>query len=60
VDIDRAWESIRENIKASLKESSGYYELKQHKPLSDGRVLKLLNQGKWAKLQWLQNPGQIN
>jgi hypothetical protein len=27
VDINRAWESIRENIKASVTESLGYYEL---------------------------------
>jgi hypothetical protein len=35
VDIDRAWETIRENIKISAKESLGYYELKQHKPWFD-------------------------
>jgi hypothetical protein len=27
VDINRAWETIRENIKISAKESLGYYEL---------------------------------
>jgi hypothetical protein len=32
VDINRAWETIRENIKISAKESLGYYELKTHKP----------------------------
>jgi hypothetical protein len=32
VAISRTWESIKENIKASLAESLGYYELKQHKP----------------------------
>jgi hypothetical protein len=31
VDINRAWETIRENIKISAKESPGYYELKKHK-----------------------------
>jgi hypothetical protein len=31
VDINRAWKSIRENIKASATENIGYYELKQHK-----------------------------
>jgi hypothetical protein len=30
VDIDRGWESIRENIKISVKESLRYYELKKH------------------------------
>jgi hypothetical protein len=32
VDINRAWETIRENIKISAKESLGYYELKNHNP----------------------------
>jgi hypothetical protein len=32
VDINRAWETIRENIKISAKKSLGYYELKRHKP----------------------------
>jgi hypothetical protein len=31
VDINRAWETIRQNINISSKESLGYYELKQHK-----------------------------
>jgi uncharacterized FlaG/YvyC family protein len=31
VDINRVWESIRENIKISTKESLGYYELKKYK-----------------------------
>jgi len=35
VDIRRARESIRENIKALAKESLGYYDLKQHKQLFD-------------------------
>jgi hypothetical protein len=35
VDISRAWETIREIIKISPKESPGYYELKNHKPLFD-------------------------
>jgi hypothetical protein len=32
VDINRAWKTIRENIKISGKDSLGYYELKKHKP----------------------------
>jgi hypothetical protein len=35
VDINRAWETIRENIKISAKESLGYYGLKKHKPWFD-------------------------
>jgi hypothetical protein len=33
--INRASESIRENMKASAVESPDYYELKQHKPCFD-------------------------
>jgi hypothetical protein len=32
VDINKAWETVRENIKISAKESVGYFELKKHKP----------------------------
>jgi hypothetical protein len=35
VDINRAWETIRENIKISAKDSIDYYELKKHKPWFD-------------------------
>jgi hypothetical protein len=35
VDINNTWETIRENIKISAKESLGYYELKKHKPWFD-------------------------
>jgi hypothetical protein len=35
VDVNKAWETIRENIKISAKESLGYYELKKHKPWFD-------------------------
>jgi hypothetical protein len=35
VDFNRAWETIREIIKISAKESVGYYELKKHKPWFD-------------------------
>jgi hypothetical protein len=31
VDINRAWETIRENVNISAKENLGYYELKKHK-----------------------------
>jgi hypothetical protein len=47
------WETIRENIKISAKESLGYYEMKQHKPWFDKGCSKLLDQRKKAKLQWL-------
>jgi hypothetical protein len=31
-NINRAWESIKENIKISAKESLGLHEMKQHEP----------------------------
>jgi hypothetical protein len=60
VDINRAWESIRENIKISAKETLDYYELKKHKPGFDEGCSKLLDQRKQPKLQWLQVPSEIN
>jgi hypothetical protein len=35
VDINRAWETITENIKVSARDSLGYHELKKHKPWFD-------------------------
>jgi hypothetical protein len=32
VEINSAWETIRENVKISAKESLGYYEIETHKP----------------------------
>jgi hypothetical protein len=59
-DVNNAWESIRENIKTSAKENLGYQKLKHNKPWFDDDCLKLIDQWKQAKLQWLQNPNQIN
>jgi hypothetical protein len=60
VEINTAWETIRENIKFATNESLGYYELKQHKPWFDEGCSELLDQRKQAKLQWLQDPSEIN
>jgi hypothetical protein len=35
METDSVWETIRENIKVSAKESLGYFELKKHKPWFD-------------------------
>jgi hypothetical protein len=59
VDINSFWETIRENIKFSAKESVGYFELKKRKPWFDVGCSKLLDQWKQAKLQWLQDPSEI-
>jgi hypothetical protein len=60
VEINSAWETIREKIKISAKESLGYFELKKHKPWFDEGCSKLLDQRKQATLQWLQDPREIN
>jgi hypothetical protein len=59
-DINHAWESIRENIKTSVKHNLGYHRLKRNKPWFDDECSKLIDQRKQAKLQWLQNPNQFN
>jgi hypothetical protein len=60
VEINSAWEIIREKIKISAKESLGYCELKKHKPWFDQSCSKLVDQRKQAKLQWLHDPSEIN
>jgi hypothetical protein len=60
LDINNAWESIRENIKTSAKDNLGYYRQKYHKPWFDDECSKLIDQRKQAKLQSLQNPSQIS
>jgi hypothetical protein len=59
-DINRAWESIKENIKTSATESLGKHEMKQHKPWFDEECLGILDQRKRAKMQWIQDPSQSN
>jgi hypothetical protein len=43
VDINRAWEAIRENFRISAKESVGYYEMKKHKSWFGEGCSKLLD-----------------
>jgi hypothetical protein len=59
VEINSAWETIRENIKISAKESLGYFELKKHKLWFEEGCSTFLDQRKQAKLQWLQDPSEI-
>ena len=42
-DINRGWESIKENIKTSATESLGMHEMKQHKPWFDEECLGILD-----------------
>jgi hypothetical protein len=58
VEIKSAWETIRENIKISAKQSQCYFELKKHTPWFDEGCSTLLNQRKQAKLHWLQDPSE--
>jgi hypothetical protein len=56
VYMNRVWD----NIKSSAKESLGHYELQQHKQWFYDECSKLIDRRKQAKLQWLQNPSQVN
>jgi iron only hydrogenase large subunit-like protein len=60
LEINNAWETIRENITISAKESLGYFELKKQKPWFDEGCSHLLDQRKQAKLQWLQIVSEAN
>jgi hypothetical protein len=60
VEINSVWETIRENIKISAKGSLGYFEFKKHMKCFDEGCSELLDQRKQAKLQWLQDPSEIN
>jgi predicted RNA-binding protein Jag len=53
-----AWESIKEKIKTSAKESLGLHEMKQHKPWFDEECLGILDQRKQAKMQRIQDPSK--
>jgi hypothetical protein len=59
-DINSSWEIIRGNMKTSAKENLEYHNVKHNKPWFDDECSKLLDQRKQVKLQWLQNPSQIN
>jgi hypothetical protein len=50
LNINRTYETVRENIKMLDKVSLGYYGFKQHKPWIDEGCSKLLDQRKQANL----------
>jgi hypothetical protein len=58
--ITRPWETTRETINISVWVSLSYYTMKQHKSLFDESCSELLDHSKEAKMQWLQDPCQIN
>jgi len=47
-------------MQTSAAESLGLQELNQNKPWFDEECLGFLEQRKWAKLQWIQDPRQSN
>jgi hypothetical protein len=47
-DINRAWKTIRENIRISAKEGIGLCESKSYKPLFNEECLKLVDRRKQA------------
>jgi hypothetical protein len=58
VEITSPWETIRENIKISAKESLRYLNSRS---ISHGSTKDAQNYSwKQAKLQWLQDPSEIN
>jgi hypothetical protein len=60
MDINRACEIIKEYLKISATESLAYYGFKKRKPWFDEGCSALLDQRKQAKLQWLQDPSEVN
>jgi hypothetical protein len=60
LNINSAWESIRDNIKTSAKENLGNHRLKHNKLWFDDEYSKLIDQQKQAILHSLLNPSQIN
>ena len=59
-DINRAWESSKENIKTSAKERLGLHELKHHKPWFDEECLGFVDQKMQGKMQWVHDPSESN
>jgi hypothetical protein len=59
IEINTTWETMRENIKISAKESLGYYELKQHKPWFDERCSKLLDHRKQTAEPLVPGPSHL-
>jgi hypothetical protein len=47
---NRAWESIKDNIKTSAKESPRLHEMKKHKPWFDEECLGILYRRQQAKM----------
>jgi len=55
-DVNRGWESIKENMKTSAEERLVLHELKHLKQRCDEECSRILDQRKKAKMQWVQDP----
>jgi hypothetical protein len=58
--INRVWDTIRDSINILAKGSIGHYDSKHLTPWFDKECSKLFDQRQQAKLQWLQNPSEVN
>ena len=56
----RIGKTLNRILKSQLKTVSSLYEQKQHKPWFDEKCSKFVDQRKYYKLEWLQDPSKIN
>jgi hypothetical protein len=59
-NLDAEVDINRQNVKISAQVGLRCYALNHHKPWFDEGCSKLLDQREKAKLQWLENPSEIN
>jgi hypothetical protein len=57
-DINSAWETIRENIKITAKDTLRYCELRKYNSLYHEGCSELVGQWKEPEMQWLQDPSE--
>jgi len=55
---NRAWDSIKDDIKTWTEESLSLHELKRHTAWFEEECLGFLDQRKQAKMQWVQDTSQ--
>ena len=60
MDINGVGKDIKKSVITTVKESLFLYEKKEHNPKFDEECLKLLDQKKQTKMQWLKDPNQRN
>jgi hypothetical protein len=60
VVINRAYGTIRENIKISAKESIGYYKLKKNKIMVRRRMLRIIRSEETSQIAVVTGSSEIN